>query len=413
MGSRTGWPLPQAEQRIGPFRLLQELEAGAGVSLWAGRRDDGTQRKPRLATLRIIEDLGDKQVVADLRAEYDLLRLVDDPRVPKPLGFFAGQGALALAQRPGISLKVLLLALRDELLPMSPASALDLALEIAHAVRAMHAILLEGGQRISHGHLTSERVWLTLDGEVQVLGFGARLETPAPCLPPEARVGGPGSVAGDQWQQAAMLFEMVTLEPLFQEGHRPDVSERLSKLDTAYPALARTLHRALAQRPEDRYTLDREWIRALHGLLRDGGGGSERRELVAKLRAARAARARARATSPNPAASAKRDSTLGVQAREWVEKARMAPGVRLTPLAAELPVPADLAKDWKVFEPPLEDELLPLDPVQLAEMKPDLRASTGIESEPIRARSRTELASMVALASLTVAVVLMLIRMML
>ena len=403
--------MPQVEQRIGPFRLLQELETGAGVSLWAGRRDDGTQRKPRLATLRIIEDLGDKQVMADLRAEYDLLRLVDDPRVPKPLGFFAGQGALALAQRPGISLKVLLLDLRDELLPMSPASALDLALEIAHAVRAMHAILLEGGQRIPHGHLTPGRVWLTLDGEVQVLGFGARLETPAPCLPPEAREGCPASIAGDQWQQAAMLFEMVTLEPLFRDSHRPDVSERLSKLDTAYPALARTLHRALAQRPEDRYTLDREWIRALHGLLRDGGGVSERRELVAKLRAARIARGQA--TSLRPAAPAKRESIIGLQERECVEKAPGAPGLRLTPLAAELPVAVDLARDWEVFEPPLEeDELLSLDPVQVVEMELDPPVPTGIESEPIRERSRTELASMVALASLMVGVVLMLIRLM-
>jgi hypothetical protein len=402
--------LPQVEQRIGPFRLLQELETGAGVSLWAGRRDDGTQRKPRLATLRIIENLGDKQVMADLRAEYDLLRLVDDPRVPKPLGFYAGQGALALAQRPGISLKVLLIELRDGLLPMSPASALDLALEIAHAVRAMHAILLEGGQRIPHGHLTPGRVWLTLDGEVQVLGFGARLETPAACLPPEAREDGPASIAGDQWQQAAMLFEMVTLEPLFWDSHRPDVSERLSKLDTAYPALARTLHRALAQRPEDRYTVDREWIRALHGLLRDGGGVSERRELVAKLRAARIARGQA--TPPGPAAPAKRESIIGLQERECAEKAEGAPGLRLTPLAAELPVAIDLARDWPVFEPPLEDELLPLDPVQVAEMELDPAAPTGIESEPIHERSRTELASMVALASLIVAVVLILIRLM-
>jgi hypothetical protein len=207
-----------------------------------------------------------------------------------------------------------------------------------------------------------------------------------------------------------MLFEMVTLEPLFWDSHRPDVSERLSKLDTAYPALARTLHRALAQRPEDRYTVDREWIRALHGLLRDGGGVSERRELVAKLRAARIARGQA--TPPGPAAPAKRESIIGLQERECAEKAEGAPGLRLTPLAAELPVAIDLARDWPVFEPPLEDELLPLDPVQVAEMELDPAAPTGIESEPIHERSRTELASMVALASLIVAVVLILIRLM-
>jgi serine/threonine protein kinase len=403
--------LPRAEQRIGPFRLLQELESGAGVSLWAARRDDGTQREPRLATLRITENLGDKEVMKDLRAEYDLLRLVDDPRVPKPLGFFSGQGALALAQRPGISLKVLLLELRDGLLPMSPATALDLALEIAHAVRAVHAILLEGGQRIPHGHLTPGRIWLTRDGEVQVLGLGARLETATSYLPPERGEGGVASIAGDQWQQAAMLFEMVTLEPLLLDGERAEVPVRLSKLDSAYPALARTLHRALALRPEDRYPVDREWIRALHSLLRDGGGVSGRKELVAKLLAAR--KARAQAPPPDPAAPVKRERMIDLQGHESVQAPPEAPGLRLSPPAAELPEPIDRAKDWETFEPPLEEELLPLIPIEVPEVEPEQLVPSGIEAEPIRRRSRTESVAMVAFVCLMVVVALMLIRLLL
>ena len=420
MVQSTGWPLPRAEQRIGPFRLLQELESGAGVSLWAARRDDGTQREPRLATLRITENLGDKEVMADLRAEYELLRLVDDPRVPKPLGFFAGQGALALAQRPGISLKVLLLELRDGVIPMSPATALDLALEIAHAVRAVHAILLEGGQRIPHGHLTPARIWLTVDGEVQVLGVGARLETPAGYLPPECGDEGPPSMAGDQWQQAAMLFEMVTLEPLFEDGERGEASERLSNLDGAYPALARTLHRALAERPEDRYPVDREWIRALHGLLRDGGGVSERKELVAKLLAARRVRAKAPPEQPVPAA--KRERIINLSGHETEPEPPKAPGLRLTPPAAELPEPMDRAKDWEAFQPPLEEELAAMPPVAVAvvesEPEPDDADPHGMEpsgahAEPVRGRSLTEKLAIVALATLLVVVVFVLLRLLL
>lgn len=408
--------MPRAEQRIGPFRLLQELEAGAGVSLWAARRDDGTQREPRLATLRITENLGDKEVMADLRAEYELLRLVDDPRVPKPLGFFAGQGALALAQRPGISLKVLLLELRDGVIPMSPATALDLALEIAHAVRAVHAILLDGGQRIPHGHLTPARIWLTVDGEVQVLGVGARLETPPGYLPPECGENGPPSIAGDQWQQAAMLFEMVTLEPLFEDAGRGDADERLRTLDGAYPALARTLHRALAERPEDRYPVDREWIRALHGLLRDGGGVSERKELVAKLLAAR--RVRAKNPPPEPAApKTERVAHLSAQGDPQSTPPE-APGLRLTPPSAELPEPMDRAKDWKAFEPPLEEELAALPPLPVPEPAAPQADSEQIEPsgehvEPVRGRSFTESLAILAFVILMVVVALMLIRLLL
>ncbi len=407
--------MPREDQRVGPFRLLQELESGAGVSLWAARRDDGTQREPRLATLRITENLGDKESIADLRAEYELLRLVQDPRVPKPLGFFAGQGALALAQRPGISLKVLLLALRDELIPMSPTTALDLALEIAHAVRAVHAILLEDGQRISHGHLTPARIWLTVDGEVQVLGVGARLETAPGYRPPEALERGPASRAGDQWQQAAMLFEMVTLEPLFGDDARGPVSERLRQLDVAYPALARTLHRALADRPEDRFPVDREWIRALHSLLRDGGGVTERKELVAKLLAARKARAEAPPPAPEPPAP--RERVVDLRGHEEPEpEPPQAPGLRLSPPAAELPNPTVRTQDWETFEPPLEDEppLLSNDTASAVEVADNAPSeASGEIAEPVRGRSFTEMLAMAALGTLVVVVLLALLKLLL
>lgn len=404
------------------------------MSLWSARRDDGTQKEPRLATLRVADSLGDKEATEALRAEYEALRVVDDPRVPKPLGFYAGQGALAMAQRPGMSLKVVLLEVQEGTIALSPATVLDLALEIAHAVRAVHAVLLEGDQRIAHGHLGPGRIWLTTDGEVQVLGVGARLESAQSTLPPERLEGAPPSTLGDQWQQAAMLFEMVTLEPLFAAEPRPSVSERLEGLDHAYPALARVLHRALADAPEDRYPVDREWIRALHALLRDSVGVSERRELLPKLLAKRKARRGPSPSSqlpPEPQGPPPGDPELVVPpprstgprlkvvegGNEPTEDTGPPPGLRLSPPAAELPDPQRQARaetrDWKEFVPPLEDEPDPTlvpeedDPVVAALAEPE-KPPLVLPEEEGKGREPIEILAIGAIAALVVAVVFLL-----
>lgn len=162
--------------------------------------------------------------------------------------------------------------------------------------------------------------------------------------------------------------------------------------------------------------MDREWIRALHGLLRDGGGVSERKELVAKLLAARRVRAK---NPPQEPAAPKTERVAHLSAQGDPQSTPPeAPGLRLTPPSAELPEPMNRAKDWKAFEPPLEEELAALPPLPVPEPAAPQADSEQIEPsgehvEPVRQRSFTESLATLAFVILMVVVALMLIRLLL
>lgn len=259
-------------ERIGPWRLGTRIQAVAGWELWEATRDDGTQREPRHAHVRRVIDPHDAAGAQGLRREYDTLRRVDDPRVPKALGYYAGAGAVALERRSGATLEALTEAAQRGLIELDLATSLDVALEVAHALRQVHAVL--GDERIHHGHLQPNQISLDAQGGVTVHGLGARLITPPAWRPPE----GHPSALGDQWQQARLLLELVSLAPL------ADLPAQLALLEPRAPALTRVLRKALATEPQDRYRVDREWLRALHEVARDLDRPGHRAELAQDLR---------------------------------------------------------------------------------------------------------------------------------
>jgi hypothetical protein len=259
-------------ERIGPWRLGTQIQAVAGWELWEATRDDETLREPRHAHVRRISDPKDAVGAKGIRREYETLRRVDDPRIPKALGYYAGAGALALERRGGPTLEALIEAAQRGLIELDLATSLDVALEVAHALRQVHGVL--GDERIHHGHLKPDQISLDAQGAVTVHGLGARLLTPPIWRPPEGRP----SMLGDQWQQARLLLELVSLAPL------ADLPQQLALLEPEAPALTRVLRKALATEPQDRYRVDREWLRALHEVARDLNRPGHRAELAQDLR---------------------------------------------------------------------------------------------------------------------------------
>jgi len=279
-------------ERIGPFKLVGQLSAGGGLEHWEARRDDGTLKEPQHVDVRLVGDPDDIDAAQSLRGEYEALRRVDDPRIPTVVGFFAGQGALVLQHIEGVTLEQVLEAARRGFIPLTPTTALDLSLEIAHALRAAHAILLDDGGRIAHGWLDPSKVVVTREGEVFVLGLGGPWDQADPrYLPPERRDGGMADLAGDQWMLGAILYELLSRLPLqdINADGTPllleSVEGPLSDLDVRLPAAARLLRKVLAHHPRDRYRVDRELLKALHGLHREYEGSSGRYELYAKVHA--------------------------------------------------------------------------------------------------------------------------------
>ncbi|HJN77645.1 MAG TPA: hypothetical protein QGF58_27240 [Myxococcota bacterium] len=279
-------------ERIGPFELVGRLSEGGGLEHWEARRDDGTLKEPQHVDVRLVADVDDLDAAHSLRGEYEALRRVDDPRIPTVVGFFAGQGALVLQHIEGVTLEQILEAARRGFVPLSPSTALDLVLEIAHALRAAHSILLDGGGRIAHGWLDPTRVLIDAEGDLYVLGLGGPWDQADPrYLPPERRGGGIAELAGDQWMVGAILYELLAGMPLQDLGTDgtplllESVEGPLGDLDVRFPSAARLLRKVLAYDPRDRYRVDRELLRALHGLHREHGGPSARHELHARVHA--------------------------------------------------------------------------------------------------------------------------------
>ena len=291
-----------AAERVGPFALSRPLDAeGAPATdarLWLAERVTG-DRAPREAVVRKAIDPVDRVVAARITAEYEALRAVDDPRLPRVLGHFAGQGALAMSWAPGPTLAAAATAHRQGALTLDAATVLDVVEEVAQALRHLHGRRLPDGRPLVHGRLDAGRVRLGPTGQVTLLGLG-RTGTPAdPGSPtsmaeqaPELLAGGRPTARSDQWALGAMLVELLTGTPLYQEPtgtaelsvrREGRVDPWIRPLAQVNPALGRLLERLLAVDPAGRFEDEGELLRSLQALRRSLRGVADRGRLVERM----------------------------------------------------------------------------------------------------------------------------------
>ncbi len=295
--------LVEMGQRIGPFELVERLGVARGTTLFRAVRPEG-MREPSEVAIRVADHLDVSAAVESVRREYEVLRALDDPRLPKVHGFYPGQAALAVSWRGGVSLGEVLTAARAGWIELDPATALDIGVEIAGALRAAHNVVLQG-RPVVHGHLDPSRVRLDEDGEVSVVGFGVERNNQwLGCSAPEQSMGEPATPAADQWALGAILVEMLLLRRLYEDLDDPAsaaldgaVGPWVSAIETLHPSLGRVLRKMLAANPEDRYPWDGEIVQALLAESREHGGVSGRRAIAATVLHRRRAMA---APSPDP-----------------------------------------------------------------------------------------------------------------
>ena len=341
--------------RVGPFALAGRLDVDGGLELWEGVRADERLKDPREVWVRLLV-AEDEEQARRLRREYEALRVIEDPRVPAVVGFFAGQGALATTRLPGVPLRWVLRGAQDGLVKLDLATALDIVLEVAHGLRSAHSIL--GGRRIVHGALNADHVRIGKGGAVGLMGLGATLSCPGHYRAPECLVPGvEPTLASDQWQLGALLFELLTLRslvlPLPIPGLRRDVGRQLKVLE---PADQRLLRRMVAPDPKDRFAVDRELLHALHQRAREVGGTSGRDGLYDRV----------------------------MVVRERLEDPTDAPQI-----TSEAPLPTEEARKESSARPPIgvSDAMMATLDVELDSLEPDLpllgRAADQIPEEDL------------------------------
>ena len=267
-------------ERFGPFGLTELLMDDGAFQHWRATRDDGTRREPFEVEIRLSKRPSDEVALAALRAEYNTLRILSDARIVRPVSFFASQAAVALEFQDCLTLEELIEAARRRLVHVDLATATDIGLEVAHALRHVHSIV-RAQQRIVHGALTSREISLNRSGEVLLAGVGRpQRHLAAPWRPPEDARSEPRTAATDLWHLGALIAMLATAS---KGVTSLDLTPRLRIVAQESPTLAHVLERCMADDPQHRYPHDGELIRELYAVFSQLDAPSRRRDLAAEL----------------------------------------------------------------------------------------------------------------------------------
>lgn len=271
--------------RVGPFEVSHEASVPEPGQWYKAVRSGMTRRQPAEALIRLLPPDAPAEARQQLQREFENLRSLDDPRIPTPIAFYEGLGALAIASVDGTPLDLLVEDRRTNAIPITPSTLLDLGLEVAEALQHAH----HKGRW--HGHLTPRMVVLGADGHLWVWGFGpgAAAEPPAEWMPPERARGQIIGAATDQWSLGALLAALITgaapwrsADPL-AEARKGDPEGILAPVEAQWPAFARLLRRMLDPHPDNRFPSLQPVRQELLALARRAGGSSERHKLGATL----------------------------------------------------------------------------------------------------------------------------------
>jgi len=243
--------------------------------------------------MRVAKNPIDPDVGAAIRNEYEILRAMDNPRIPKAYGHYPDESAIAMSYYAGATLSDVIQARNDGLINVSISTAIDIVIELAHGTRHAHSITGPNGHKIVHGHLGPQRVRLTPDGSLVLVGFGCQPKGRHPAYTaPEVAAGEPATPEADQWTLGAIMVELILGERLYEgaanvneavlEG---DVVYWVQRVSAQHPELGEALRTMLAPNPANRFSRNHELLKALLTAGRKIGGTVNRRSLASSVMA--------------------------------------------------------------------------------------------------------------------------------
>lgn len=273
---------------FGNFLLLKQRSQDGLGSLWrAGEMERGGFT--RIVWLRRFDGVGLDRAALNAEAAVfgqinQVFKATNAVRNPV-LGTEEGIPYLAWDYVPAQPLDQLLQRVEKEQFPVAIDNALLVTEKIAAALAAALAVEV-GGEPLIHGFLVPHMVMVGNDGEAQVAGFGlargllANLdrvsvqEMAAAYLAPEVTQTLHGTRRGDVYSLGAILYQLLAGAPLPADAQQRAAvlaAPRLHLDEGPIPDdIAAVLRKALAPRPEDRYSSAADFKRELEKLLYGG-----------------------------------------------------------------------------------------------------------------------------------------------
>jgi len=219
--------------RLGPYRIIEEIGRGGMGVVYRAVRDDEHFRKE--VAIKVIDPMmRSGEILRRFRAERQILAMLDHPHIARLIdGGTAPDGSPFLVMEH-VSGKPLLQYCNDQRLGVD--DRLQLFLTVCDAVQFAHQRL------VVHRDLKSDNVLVMEDGSPRLLDFGiaklmspeaggapatitapaARMLTPDYASPEQIR-GEPVTVASDVYSLGVVLYELMTgTRPLHFETRTPE-----------------------------------------------------------------------------------------------------------------------------------------------------------------------------------------------
>ena len=181
--------------RVGSYEIIGPTTVPEPGAWHHARRIGSSRRGPSEVLVRLLPPDATSDDRAALHHQYEVLRALEDPRVPEAVDFYEGLGAMSMAFVKGTSLAELVDRRADEGIDISPGTLIDILLELGETLQRAHH------RNRFHGDLSPDRILLGRDGRLWVFGFGAPLgSVPHPSwIAPEVAAGLPPDARTDQW----------------------------------------------------------------------------------------------------------------------------------------------------------------------------------------------------------------------
>jgi eukaryotic-like serine/threonine-protein kinase len=284
-------PVPQ---RIGPYEIIRQLGVGGMAEVYRVRPKGSPA--PQLIIKCIRPELAKKaEFVLALMNEARLLAMLCHPNIVRILDFGESNGRhyIALEFLDGLSLAAVMGRARKARKPLPIALVAFIAREVCRGLAAVHSLHDSAGRPcgIIHRDVTPSNVMTTTTGQVKLLDFGiakmagqssstrpGQIRGKSGYLAPEQILGGQVDKRVDLFALGVIVYEMLTLQPLFG-GAGGDLAALRRTLDAPIVAPSRvrrdvpsTLNavvlRALSRKPDLRYASADALASDFDGVLR-------------------------------------------------------------------------------------------------------------------------------------------------
>ena len=276
--------------QLGRYRLIRSLGAGGMAEAFKATYSGPGGFERIVVVKRILPANGnDPEFLRMFTAEAKILGMLHHPNVVQAYDFGESDGALFLVLEyvDGPSLGRLLKALRNAKRPLPLAIAAHFAHEVCRALDYVHGLRTSDGEpmNVIHRDVTPSNIVLTSAGSLKLLDFGiAKYESseaqtqhqtvkgkPA-YLAPEIIEGYPFDGRADVFSLGVVLYEALTLAPLFAAETDLATLHKVLEMPIAPPSwsrsdvpgeLDRIVLKALERDPARRYASAAQMGRAL------------------------------------------------------------------------------------------------------------------------------------------------------